>query len=205
MARPIRREHVDDLGQERREHRQELSDVDPRAARQLLDGVGSERLTERLRGDRLVRAGRHPRIDRPPSPPARSLSMMPSIPPAPWIAWPRPPSAARIPLPLAPAWFSMFEMSSIVRTLRCHPVPGRGWSPIVRDAFGGRLAGRRVAVGRLRPGRAASSPRSAAARSSRRPVRSSWIGVTAMRRLTTAWKSVPSTARPDGGGPPIQK
>jgi len=26
-----------------------------------------------------------------------------------------------------------------------------------------------------------------------------------MRRLTTAWKSVPSTARPDGGGPPIQK
>ena len=29
-----------------------------------------------------------------------------------------------------------------------------------------------------------------------RPVRSRWIGVTAMRRLTTAWKSVPGTARP---------
>ena len=41
--------------------------------------------------------------------------------------------------------------------------------------------------------------------SSRRAVRSSWIGVTAMRRLTTAWKSVPWTASPDGGGPPIQK
>ena len=38
-----------------------------------------------------------------------------------------------------------------------------------------------------------------------RPVRSRWIGVTAIRRLTTAWKSVPSTASPDGGGPPIQK
>ena len=33
-------------------------------------------------------------------------------------------------------------------------------------------------------------------RSSRRPVRSRWIGVIAIRRLTTAWKSVPSIARP---------
>ena len=40
--------------------------------------------------------------------------------------------------------------------------------------------------------------------SRRRPVRSRWIGVTAIRRFTTAWKSVPSTASPDGGGPPIQ-
>ena len=31
------------------------------------------------------------------------------------------------------------------------------------------------------------------------------MGVTAMRRLTTAWKSVPGMACPDGGGPPIQK
>ena len=41
--------------------------------------------------------------------------------------------------------------------------------------------------------------------SSRRPVRSRWIGVTEIRRLMTAWKSVPLTASPDGGGPPIQK
>ena len=27
----------------------------------------------------------------------------------------------------------------------------------------------------------------------------------AVRRLMTAWKYVPGTARPDGGGPPIQK
>ena len=40
--------------------------------------------------------------------------------------------------------------------------------------------------------------------SRRRPVRSRWIGVTAIRRFTTAWKSVPSTASPDGGGPPVQ-
>ena len=40
--------------------------------------------------------------------------------------------------------------------------------------------------------------------SSDRPVRSRWIGVTAIRRFTTEWKSVPSTASPDGGGPPIQ-
>ena len=41
-------------------------------------------------------------------------------------------------------------------------------------------------------------------RSRRRPVRSRWIGVTEMRRFTTAWKSVPGTLIPDGGGPPIQ-
>ena len=40
--------------------------------------------------------------------------------------------------------------------------------------------------------------------SSRRAVRSSWMGVTAMRLLTTASKSVPGSASPDGGGPPIQ-
>ena len=41
-------------------------------------------------------------------------------------------------------------------------------------------------------------------RRSRRPVRSRWIGVTEIRRLTTALKSVPGTLIPDGGGPPIQ-
>ena len=41
-------------------------------------------------------------------------------------------------------------------------------------------------------------------RSRLRPVRSRWIGVTATRPLTTAWKSVPGTASPDGGWPPIQ-
>ena len=65
---------------------------------------------------------------------------------------------------------------------------------------------------RVRRPRATTSPASSGSvhvhvfrrRSRLRPVRSRWIGVTATRRLMTAWKSVPSTARPDGGWPPIQ-
>ena len=43
---------------------------DAGAARQLLHRVGSERLTECLGRDRLVRPGRHPESTSPPSPPA---------------------------------------------------------------------------------------------------------------------------------------
>ena len=92
--------------------------------------------------------------------------------------------------------------------------------PFVTGARGGapRRAGARDPLpatdrGRAAGGRGFGSDEAAVGRlplhvrsrlSRRRPVRSRWIGVTAIRRFTTAWKSVPSTASPDRGGPPIQ-
>ena len=83
------------------------------------------------------------------------------------------------------------------RSMACsfggRPSPG---PPSYAASVAGGLGRRQVARvgGRRRVGSVQSQVRRRL--SSRRPVRSRWIGVTAMRRLITAWKSVPSTARP---------
>ena len=80
---PVGRQHVDDLRQEGREHRQELGDVEPGPGRQLLDRVGPERLRRALPG-RLAGSAPSPTHESTasPRPAARSLPSSPSSPPA---------------------------------------------------------------------------------------------------------------------------
>ena len=59
----LRSEHVHDLGQERSEHRKQLTGGDARTGCQLLDRLRSERLADRGRLDGLVLAGRDSRVD----------------------------------------------------------------------------------------------------------------------------------------------
>ena len=165
---PVGREHVDDLRQERREHRQQLADVDARAARQLLDRVRAERLAERARVDRLVRPGRRPSESTCPAEPAGLELAEEAVDPAVarWhrLAAGRPSGRHRVRVPPAGVRLSSssFEMSSMVGP----SAASRAWKRMVvavGDGFGRRLAGRSVAgQASVEPGRAASSPRSAA-------------------------------------------
>jgi hypothetical protein len=63
---PVRRQMVHDLRQHRRQLLTHDIGIEPDAGRDLFHLVAAQRLLNLLRGDRLVRAGAHPRLhDRP--------------------------------------------------------------------------------------------------------------------------------------------
>ena len=207
---PLGRQHVDDLRQEGGQQRQQRRDVDAALGREALDLVRPECGAELLRIDRLVRAGAHPRCR-----PRRSARMPGACrradrgrprPGSPWRAcrwWP-------LHRPGAPTGQPAEQAAEIVH--RVPPfIPERTRSRRARRSYAARPVG---PSSPSQPGSGSGGVGTEVGRShaqvlsrlsSRRPVRSRWIGVTAMRRLTIAWKSVPGTASPDGGGPPIQK
>ena len=198
---PVRGQHVDDLGQERRQHREQRGDVDPaslqtsagprpargrrRAGRRRSTGWRRSRSHRRDLiaeagfvqglGDEAVQSAFRLDRGREPGEPA-------TAPPA--VA-----GAARVHRARRAGCrgrLIMDRLRSAVRS-RAGVADGTPRRSVDQSASG------------------SSQVHSRSRRSSRRPVRSRWIGVTATRRLTTAWKSVPGTASPDGGWPPIQK
>ena len=158
---PFGGQHVDDLGQERGQHREQLAGIDPGAARQLLDGLRPERLAE-LRPGRPAGSGRsrstsrRPRRARRPgaSPRSRRCRRPPGR-PVPGHRAPRPrrASSGRAGHPgLGPRLVTILVRSSIAGP-PVRVVDRRRWYAVSRS----------VAPRTVRADRAASSPRCAAA------------------------------------------
>ena len=160
--RPVLGQHVDDLRQEHREHRQQRADIDARSRRQLLDRVRAERL-RRAAADRRGRSPRSRSTNRPRAsrPPSRSLPTRPSSPPACWIAPLRPASAAGSAAaepPGPPRLVESLEMSSIGMPPRDAHTRARSWGRSMVRAPARRAAERRRAASQASSGGTSIGP-----------------------------------------------